>query len=125
MLNRLRADFQLTIITLFAACTIFLILPFAVHRFLIGQLVAGIVDSTIVLCISAAALYAWRSGDTRRSGFFLVFVTTAGTMAAATILGVAGVFWMYATLLLADLVGASGCGPVSGQRQRSRLCGGR
>lgn len=99
MLNRMRADFQLTIITLFAACTVFLVLPFAVYRFLVGELVAGVVDSTIVLCISAAAVYAWRSGDTRRSGMFLVAVNTTGTMAAATILGVAGVFWMYATLL--------------------------
>lgn len=99
MLSRMRTDFQLTIITLFAACTVFLVLPFAVYRFLVGEFVAGFVDSTIVLCISAAAVYAWRSGDTRRSGMFLVAVNTTGTMAAATILGVAGVFWMYATLL--------------------------
>ena len=99
MINRLRADFQLTIITLFAACTVFLILPFAVYRFLIGQHVAGIVDSTIVVGISGAAIYAWRTGDTRRSGFFLVAVTTIGTTIAAMILGVAGVFWMYTTLL--------------------------
>lgn len=99
MLNRMRADFQLTIITLFAACTVLLILPFAVYRFLMGELVAGVVDSTIVLCICAAAVYAWRSGDTRRSGVFLVAVNTVGTMAAATLLGVTGTFWMFTTLL--------------------------
>ena len=99
MLNRMRADFQLSIITLFAACTVFLILPFAIYRFLTGAFVAGVTDSTIVLCISAAAVYAWRSGDTKRPGVFLVAANTVGTMAVATILGVAGVFWMYTTLL--------------------------
>ena len=99
MLYRLRADFQLTIITLFGACAVFGILPFAVYRFLTGQFIAGIVDTAIALCISAAVAYAWRSGDTRRSGLFLVVINTIGTIAAAAILGVAGLFWIYATLL--------------------------
>ncbi len=99
MLHRLRSDFQLTIITLFAACTVFGILPFAVYRFINGQLVVGMLDSSIVLSISGAAIYAWRSGDTRRPGLFLVAVNTVGTVAVASVLGTAGLFWMYATLL--------------------------
>lgn len=99
MLYRLRTDFQLTIITLFGACTVFLILPFAAYRFLIGATIVGILDTTIALCIFAAVVYAWRSGDTRRSGLFLVVINTVGTTAIAAILGAAGLFWMYTTLL--------------------------
>ena len=99
MLYRLRTDFQLTIITLFGACTVFLILPFAIYRFVIGQILIGVLDTTIVLSISAAVVYAWRSGDTRKSGFFLVLINTVGTTTVAAILGVPGLFWMYTTLL--------------------------
>lgn len=99
MLHRLRSDFQLTIISLFAACTVFGVLPFAVYRFLNGQFVVGILDSSIVLAISAAAFHAWRTGDTRRPGLLLVAVNTLGTVAVASILGTAGLFWMYTTLL--------------------------
>lgn len=99
MLHRLRTDFQLTIITLFGGCAVFGILPFAVYRFLTGNAIAGIVETAIALCISAAVVYAWRSGDTRRTGLFLVVINTAGTIAAATILGQAGLLWMYVVLL--------------------------
>jgi len=99
MFHRLRTDFQLTIITLFGACTLFAIVPFAAYRFLTGALVAGVVDSAIALCISLAVIYAWRSGDTRRAGVFLLFVNTVGTLAVAAVLGVTGLFWIYTTLL--------------------------
>ncbi|MFA6984666.1 MAG: GGDEF domain-containing protein [Arenimonas sp.] len=99
MLYRMRADFQLTILTLFGACTVLLILPFAVYRFLIGATIVGVLDTTIALCICAAVVYAWRSGDTRRSGLFLVVINTVGTAAVAALLGAAGLFWMYTTLL--------------------------
>ena len=99
MLYRLRTDFQLTIITLFGACGAIGVLPFAAYRFLTGEIVVGIIDTALSLCISAAVVYAWRTGDTRRAGLFLVVVNTAGTGVVATILGVAGLFWIYAVLL--------------------------
>lgn len=99
MLYRLRSDFQLTIITLFGGCAAVGILPFAVYRFLAGEIVVGIVDAAIVLCTLAAVVYAWRSGDTRRSGIFLAVFNTAGALAVAAILGDAGRHWMYVVLL--------------------------
>lgn len=99
MLHRLRTDFQLTIITLFGACAALGILPFAVYRFLAGELVVGIVDTAMVLSTLAAVAYAWRSGDTRRTGIFLAGFNTAGALAVAAILGDAGRHWMYVVLL--------------------------
>lgn len=99
MLYRLRTDFQLTIITLFGAFTVFPILPFAIYRFLTGQVLVSIIDTTLALSISVAVVYAWRSGDTRKSGLFLVFVNTVGATLIAAILGTPGLFWLYPTLL--------------------------
>ena len=99
MLYRLRSDFQLTIITLFGAFTVFPILPFAIYRFLSGQILVGIIDTTLALSISVAVIYAWRSGDTRKSGLFLVLVNTVGATMIAAILGAPGLFWLYPTLL--------------------------
>lgn len=99
MLYRIRADFQLAIITLFCALAVFGILSFAVYRFLTGDVITGVVDTALALCISAAVVYAWRSGDTRRTGFFLVVILTVGPIASAVLLGVVGLFWMYVALL--------------------------
>lgn len=74
MLYRLRSEFQLSIIVLFGAAAVLGILPMAVYRLLTGGTLVGVVDGGIVLCICATVLYAWRTGDTRRSGWFLVTV---------------------------------------------------
>jgi diguanylate cyclase (GGDEF)-like protein len=74
MLYRLRSQFQLSIIVLFGAAAMLGILPLAVYRLLNGGMLVGVVDGSIVLCICATVLYAWRTGDTRRAGWFLVMV---------------------------------------------------
>lgn len=99
MLHRLRNDFQLALVTLFGACAVFGILPLAVYRFLNGQLIVGIVDTVMVSLIAAGVVYAWRTGDTRRTGLVIVVVTTVGGVMVSTILGVEGLFWMYAVIL--------------------------
>ena len=99
MLNRMRADFQLTIITLFGVFTVLGLLPFAVYRFLNGEFVIGLIDAVLMLGIAAAVAYAWLSGNTRRPGLFMVVIDTAGAMTTATISGEIGRDWMYVALL--------------------------
>lgn len=99
MLHRLRTDFQLAIITLFGACAVFGILPLAVYRFLTGELLVGVVDTVLVSLIAVGVGYAWRTGDTRRPGVVVVVVTTVGGVMVTTLLGVEGLFWMYAVIL--------------------------
>lgn len=96
---RLRNDFQLAIITLFGACATFGIFPFAIYRFVSGNLLAGLIDSAIVLSIIGAMVHAWRSGRTRATAWFIVVATTIGCMAIAILLGLPGLFWMYAVVL--------------------------
>ncbi|MCY7354074.1 MAG: hypothetical protein LH470_03170 [Lysobacter sp.] len=97
MWYRLRTDFQLSILTLFGACGAVGVLPFAAYRFLTGELIVGVIDTALAMCVTAAVAYAWRTGDTRRAGMFLVVVNTAG--AGAAMLGVVGLYWMYAVFL--------------------------
>lgn len=99
MLYRLRTDFQLAIITLIGTCGAVGLLPFAAYRFITGQLIVGIIDTTLALCIFASVAYAWRTGDTRRPGLFLMVVITIGATVVASIVGVPSLFWMYVALL--------------------------
>lgn len=99
MRKRLRSDFQLSIVTLFGFCSAAVISPFAVYRFLTGAVVVGILDATLVLTIVALVVYGWRTGRTEQTGKALVIINCAGTVLSSELLGVIGVFWMYAAIL--------------------------
>jgi diguanylate cyclase (GGDEF)-like protein len=98
VLHRLRTDLQLTLITVFGACALVGVPPFAIYRFLSGDRVAGFFDLALVAVIAAVVVYAWRSADTRRPALVLVFINTIGATASGLLLGPSGLFWMYAVL---------------------------
>lgn len=95
MFYRLRHNFRLSIITMLGVCAIGGITPFAVFRFLDGNLLAGFVDTMILLSICTAMAYAWITGDTRRSGFVLALIACGGGTVVAAVLGNNGLFWLY------------------------------
>ncbi|NMT62951.1 GGDEF domain-containing protein [Marinobacter orientalis] len=99
MFYRLKTDFRLSIITLLATSGLLGITPFAVMRFLQGNILAGVVDLIIMLFITACMVYAWASGDTARSGFFMAVVACAGAVTAGAVVGEAGLFWLYPCLV--------------------------
>ena len=99
MLHRLRNDFRLSIITLLGASAILGITPFAVLRFLQGNPFAAAIDLTILTGISAGVVYAWRTGDTRRSGLFLALVACSGAVLVGFVVGEPGLFWLYPCLV--------------------------
>ncbi len=99
MLHKLRNDFTLTLIVLFAVIIVLGVGPFAVYRFANGQLLAGTVDLLILLCIGISTVYAWRTGRTDGAARFAAATYTAGCIAVAHISGLPGVLWLYAVLL--------------------------
>lgn len=99
MLYRLKTDFRLSIITLLAISAILGISPFAVMRFVQGNVLAGVVDLTIMLSITAGMVYAWMTGDTARSGFFMAVVACGGAVAVGAVVGEPGLFWLYPCLV--------------------------
>jgi len=93
--ERLRTDFQLSIITMLGASAIFGISPFAVFRFLEENYIAGIADVIILVGIVSLMIYAWRTGDTARSGFLMALFCCMGGAAISIILTDLGYLWLY------------------------------
>lgn len=99
-LARLRKDFQLSIITLMGFFGVLGITPYAVYRLSQGNYPVGIADTIIVLSTLFAMGYAWRTGDTRKPGLFLVVVASLCATLIAVKLGINGLFWIYPLILL-------------------------
>src|SRR5690606_10807979 len=98
MLHRLRTDFHLSVITLLGLCAIIGVLPFAIYRFVAGLYLTGMIDTAIVASVVFTVIYAWKTGDTSRTGLFLAIVTCGGA-AVATHVGMAGLYWLFPTSL--------------------------
>lgn len=96
---RLRADFRFAVMSVFGACAVLGILPFAVYRFAIGDLVAGVMDSIIVLLIALPVAWAWRTGRTLAPALMQVAVISIASVVAAEVLGRNGMLWAYCALL--------------------------
>ncbi len=100
MLHRLRHNFHLSVITLMGACAIIGITPFAIWRFLRGEIIVGLIDLAILLAIVGAMIYAWRFNQLARTGLFLaLFPCTGGAIAISLVAGEAGLFWLYPALI--------------------------
>ena len=95
---RLRNDYPLALITLIGAVATLGIVPFAIYRFATGNLVAGVIDSVLVLGIVGAVAHAWHTGNPRAASWFTCILTTLGCTAIAMLFGVSGLFWMYAVV---------------------------
>lgn len=99
MFHRLKNDFRLSIITLLGISAVLGISPFAVMRFLEGNPLAGWVDLAILSGIVGSLVYAWVTGDTKRSGMVLAFIICAGAVVAGSVMGEAGLFWLFPCLV--------------------------
>jgi diguanylate cyclase (GGDEF)-like protein len=95
MLHRLRNNFRLSIITMLGVSAILGITPFAVYRFVNGDVLEGVVDLAVMLSLSTFMIYAWVTGDTRRSGFCMALFACSGGVAVAFLLDTIGLFWLY------------------------------
>lgn len=97
MLQRLRTDFRLSIITLLGACAVLGITPFAIFRFFSGELVAGVIDSIIVAGIATLVSVAWVTGKTGWPGLLLAVLACGGATTVALLQGEFTVFWLFPT----------------------------
>lgn len=97
--NRLKHDFQLSIIMLVGLCAFIGITPYAVYRLIEGNYLVGVVDSILVLCTIGAVRWAWVTGDTIRPGQFLAVIFSVGAVIVANNLGVNGLFWFYTLIM--------------------------
>jgi len=99
MFHRLKNDFRLSIITLLGVSGFVGITPFAILRFMQGNMIAGVVDTLILFGVCGGVIYAWLTGDTRRSGIVMAFVASYGAVVVGMIVGDPGLFWLYPCLV--------------------------
>ena len=97
--ERLRSDFQLSIITLLGVVAIVGIVPFAFYRFIEQNYTAGIADSIISLGIILNVLYAWYTGETERTGFILAILCCISAATISGLLDDVGHLWVYPVLV--------------------------
>jgi diguanylate cyclase len=97
--RRVRADFKLQILTIFVACVVTAIVPFAIYRFAIGDLVAGFIDVTLAVLFTVAIGYAVATGRAYRVSVFCVGVYTLGIAAITHHNGLPGMLWLYPSLV--------------------------
>lgn len=99
LFSRLARDFELAVITLFGGLAALAITPFAIYRFATGNIVVGLLDACVAICITGAVVYAWRTGKTQRVARFLVLVNVTGVVLSTRLLGYPGLFSAYPALL--------------------------
>jgi diguanylate cyclase (GGDEF)-like protein len=96
---RIRNDFRFAIISLFGVVAVVAILPFAIYRFANGQVLAGCVDIGIMLAIVSSVIYVWRGGNLDHTALVLVVICSAGCVLIGSMVGTAGVMWMYVVVV--------------------------
>ncbi len=97
-LIRLRTNPQLVLLSLFGLLGVVAIAPFAVFRFLAGELLIGTVDSVIVLALAGTSLYGWRTDRLDRAGNIQAIVTGFACIVVVVFLGLS-YLWVFSTFL--------------------------
>ena len=95
---RVREDPQLGLVSFFAALIALIVLSFAIYRFAQGQVGVGIIDTVIVVAVSAVGIGAWLPGQTERAGVLMAVVTTTGCLVVSLLFARHGLLWSYAVL---------------------------
>lgn len=99
MLERLKNNFYLAMLTLVGSLIILFVTPYGIYRIYHGNYVVGIADLVMVASSIVAVRFAWRSGDTVKPGLFLASVFCVGAVLVCVNLGTDGLFWVYPFLV--------------------------
>jgi diguanylate cyclase len=99
LIERLKNDFYLAMLTLVGMIIVLCVTPYGIYRLTHGNIIVGIADLIMVACSVAAVRFAWRSGDTVKPGLFMASVFCVGAVLVCVNLGVDGLFWVYPFLV--------------------------
>ncbi|WP_127025069.1 GGDEF domain-containing protein [Rheinheimera mangrovi] len=95
MLQRLKDNFHLSMVTLvggIASCTL---LPYALYRLATGSYLVALVDLLMITVSTVSVWMAWRTGDTEKPGFLMAVVFCFGAVLVCLKLGQDVLFWIY------------------------------
>ena len=99
MIERLKNDFYLAMLTLVGTIILFFVTPYGVYRLYTGNILVGVADLCMVMSALFATFWAWRTGDTVRPGLFMALVFCAGALLVCIGLGADGLYWVYPFLV--------------------------
>ncbi|RVT44968.1 GGDEF domain-containing protein [Rheinheimera sediminis] len=95
MLQRLKDNFHLSMITLVGVITGCTLLPYALYRLATGSYLVGIVDLLMIAVSTTSVRMAWRTGETEKPGFLMATIFCFGAVLVCMELGQDALFWIY------------------------------
>ncbi|HCK81044.1 MAG TPA: GGDEF domain-containing protein [Candidatus Competibacter sp.] len=96
---RLRQDFQLAVLSWMGSVALLVITPFFVYRSARGDWVIAAMEGALMAAILATVLYAWLTGDTRRSCLLFMYFDFLLGILAVRLVGQIALPWMYPMLV--------------------------
>lgn len=99
--KRLTDDNRLALVVLVGTLVLMFVSPFAVFRFVQGNVRVGLIDTSLVIVALAGTIHAWFTGDTRPASMVMTIILAASGVFLSTINGVDGVLWVYPVILFA------------------------
>lgn len=99
MLERLKKDSQLRLITLLGLTTAFMLSLFALLRASRGEWAAATTDAAIVLMLCGPVVWALRTGNARGPGLVLCVTNSIACAVAAWVIGPSASQWLYLVLM--------------------------
>ncbi len=101
-LNSLRArlanEFQLTVLLSFELLAVTTVGGMAIYRFVTGNLLGGIVNSTIAVALLGILVFSLSSRRVRLASLIFVVIAVLGCIVSTTLLGRTGLFWSFVVL---------------------------
>ncbi len=95
LLDRLRNDLQLTVISIVGLLSVATVVPFAIFRLWNAQYLIGLIDCLIVASIGWSVTRTWRGGSSEYAGLIMAIVTTASCMLVSIMFARHGMLWAY------------------------------
>lgn len=98
LVERMRSDIRLAIITLYSLSALGLITPFAIYRLYEGNFVLGMSELAIIGLFLSLMLMAWVTNKTQLAADLTACAATAGTVALVILMDIS-YLWTFSTLV--------------------------
>jgi diguanylate cyclase (GGDEF)-like protein len=95
MINQLQEKYQLSLLLLLSIVAVLGVFPFAVLRYLDGNLTAAIIDLILVLGIIALVIYAYKFRHIRITSAIIAVFINAGVVSIVIANGIDSFLWVY------------------------------
>ncbi|WP_337840780.1 GGDEF domain-containing protein [Rheinheimera sp.] len=99
MIERLKQDFYLMMVTLVGVLASFTLVPFVLYRLASGDYLVATVDLLLIGTCSLSVQWAWRTGDTERPGLMMAVAFCIGAVTVVYKLGSDALYWIYPLMM--------------------------